>query len=62
MFIEGKSRTREWTDKDNIKRYSTEIVMSEMKMLDKAPTSVTAAPTPAGADPVMVTPINEVPF
>lgn len=62
VFIEGKSRTREWTDKDNIKRYSTEIVMSEMKMLDKAPTSVTAAPTPAGADPVMVTPINEVPF
>ena len=25
VFIEGKSRTREWTDKDNIKRYSTNI-------------------------------------
>jgi hypothetical protein len=24
LYIEGRLRTREWTDKDNIKRYTTE--------------------------------------
>ncbi len=33
VYIEGKIQTREWTDNDGNKRYSTEIVANEMKML-----------------------------
>ena len=33
VFIEGSLRTREW-EKDGVKRYSTEIIASEMQMLD----------------------------
>ena len=33
LYIEGRLRTREWTDKDNIKRYSTEILADDMKLL-----------------------------
>lgn len=35
LYIEGRLRTREWTDKDNIKRYSTEILADEMKLLGR---------------------------
>lgn len=33
IFIEGKIRTRDWTDKDGNKRYTTEIVADNMVML-----------------------------
>jgi single-strand DNA-binding protein len=33
VYIEGKIRTREWTDKDGNKRYTTEIVGDNMVML-----------------------------
>ena len=45
LYIEGSLRTREWTDKDNQKRYTTEIVATEMKLLGRridAPTSQVA--------------------
>lgn len=32
LYLEGKLKTREW-EKDGVKRYSTEIVISEMLML-----------------------------
>lgn len=35
IYIEGRLRTREWTDKDNIKRYSTEILADDMKLLGR---------------------------
>ena len=35
LYIEGSLRTREWTDKDNQKRYTTEIVATEMKLLGR---------------------------
>ncbi|MFU8798072.1 MAG: single-stranded DNA-binding protein [Gammaproteobacteria bacterium] len=34
VYIEGSLRTRKWQDKSNIERYTTEIVGSEMQMLD----------------------------
>ena len=34
VYIEGRIQTRSWEDKDGIKRYTTEIVASDMKMLD----------------------------
>ena len=33
VYIEGKIRTRDWTDKDGNKRYTTEIVADNMVML-----------------------------
>lgn len=35
-YFEGKLKTREW-EKDGVKRYTTEIVVSEMLMLDSKP-------------------------
>ena len=35
LYIEGSLRTREWTDKDNQKRYATEVVATEMKLLGR---------------------------
>lgn len=36
IYIEGKLRTRKWTDKrDGIERYTTEVVAGEMQMLGK---------------------------
>jgi single-strand DNA-binding protein len=34
VFIEGRIQTRSWEDKDGIKRYTTEIIANDMKMLD----------------------------
>lgn len=33
IYIEGKIRTRDWTDKDGNKRYTTEIIADNMVML-----------------------------
>lgn len=35
IYIEGRLRTREWTDRDNNKRYSTEILADDMKLLGR---------------------------
>lgn len=37
LYIEGKLRTRSWDDKDNNKRYTTEIVADVLQMLGKRP-------------------------
>ena len=36
VYLEGKLQTRKWQDKDGNDRYTTEIVASEMQMLDGA--------------------------
>ncbi len=36
MLVEGKLRTKKWTDKSGVERYSTEIKGDELKMLGKA--------------------------
>lgn len=35
LYIEGRLRTREWTDRDNNKRYTTEILADDMKLLGR---------------------------
>ncbi len=47
LYIEGSLRTREWTDRDNQKRYTTEIVASDMKLLGRRPEG--AAPQQSAA-------------
>jgi len=34
IYIDGRIQTREWTDKENVKRYTTEIIALNMKMLE----------------------------
>lgn len=34
VYIEGRLQTREWQDQQGQKRYTTEIVVNEMQMLD----------------------------
>ena len=34
VFIEGRIQTRSWEDKEGVKRYTTEIIANDMKMLD----------------------------
>lgn len=33
VYLEGKVQTREWTDKETVKRYTTEIIINQMLML-----------------------------
>jgi single-strand DNA-binding protein len=37
VYIEGQLRTRKWQDKSGNDRYTTEIIASEMQMLDGRP-------------------------
>jgi len=34
VFIEGRIQTRSWEDKEGVKRFTTEIIASNMQMLD----------------------------
>ena len=34
VYISGKIRTNKYTDKNGVEKYSTEIIINEMKMLD----------------------------
>lgn len=55
LYIEGRLRTREWTDTNNIKRYTTEILADNMQLLGSRGDGQNAAPaaTPsAPAQPV----------
>lgn len=44
IYLEGKISTRSWTDKDNVKRYTTEIVADTFTMLDRKEGSASMAP------------------
>jgi single-strand DNA-binding protein len=45
IYIEGSLRTRKWQDKETgADRYSTEIIASEMQMLDGKPSAYQAQP------------------
>ncbi len=35
VYLEGRIQTRSWDDKDGNKRYTTEIIASNMQMLDR---------------------------
>lgn len=67
IYVEGRLRTREWTDKENNKRYTTEILADVMNLLGRrgdnpAPAdntgTVAASPAaqPYGAQPAYGTP------
>lgn len=50
VYIEGSLRTRKWQAQDGSDRYSTEIVASEMQMLDSRGSATGGYDNPAGYD------------
>ena len=65
IFIEGRIQTRAWDDKDGNKRYTTEIVASDMRMLEakggaRGDDSAAYEPPPAFSDGDTMP--NDVPF
>lgn len=51
LYIEGRLRTREWTDTNNIKRYTTEILADNMQLLGSRGDGQSAAPAAAPSAP-----------
>lgn len=37
VYVEGRLQTRKWTDQNNIERYTTEIIINDLQMLDGKP-------------------------
>lgn len=50
VYIEGKLQTRQWVDKDNIKRNITEIVGESFLVLQKKENSNTSSPNTESVD------------
>ncbi len=45
VYIEGRLRTREWTDQQGAKHYTTEIIASSLQMLDGKPSGNLGQPS-----------------
>ena len=39
VYVEGRLETRKWTDKAGVERYSTDVIVNDMKMLGGKPSS-----------------------
>ncbi|HIY69360.1 MAG TPA: single-stranded DNA-binding protein [Candidatus Alistipes intestinigallinarum] len=48
IYVEGRLRTREWMDKDNNKRYTTEILADTMNLLGRRSDNPASDGAPAG--------------
>jgi len=49
VYVEGKLRTRSWTDQEGNTRYTTEVIADNMTMLGGRPADANAAPTASTA-------------
>jgi len=47
IYVEGKLQTRKWQDAQGVDRYTTEVVVNELKMLDKKAEAAPGTPRPA---------------
>ena len=66
IYVEGQLQTRKW-DKDGETRYSTDIVVNEMQMLDSKPMEHTGTAGPAPKDKIAPAPAqpdfdDDIPF
>jgi len=71
VYIEGKLRSRSWEDQNGQKRYVTEVIADNLRLLGRKPepspgTAPYAAtsPKPAPADPMegVEAPLDDLPF
>jgi len=51
VYVEGRIKTKEWADKDGNKRWSTDILVEQMKMLGSKGERSAAPSGPSGDDP-----------
>lgn len=51
IFVEGKLRTRKWTDQQGGEHQSTEVMVNKLQLLGPRPQSQPAAPAPQPASP-----------
>ena len=64
VYVEGSLQTREWTDRDGNKRYTTEVKAQRFQMLgrrDEAPVA-TSQEAPAVAEPDAGYSEDDIPF
>lgn len=62
VYVEGRIQTRSWEDKEGAKRFTTEVVASDMRMLDSKGQGKGSEPSveePYSADSI---PEEDVPF
>lgn len=60
VFIEGRLQTRNWEDKDGIKRYTTEIISQNIQFLDtRSDTDAGMPPIPPISDDDLPEPIQD---
>lgn len=67
VYVEGSLRTRKWQDQNGVERYTTEIVASDMQMLDgrsgasdfNAPSQERQAPAPQSKPQAQAPAIDE---
>lgn len=59
VYVEGSLRTRSWTDKDNITRYTTEIVGDKTLLLDKSEGGGNYPPSPGVTDAPAQAPVAQ---
>jgi len=59
IYVEGKIQTRKWQTKEGQDRYSTEIVVSEMQMLDG---KIASQPIQSNTSPAKMNDDLDIPF
>jgi len=65
VFVEGRIQTNSWEDKDGVKRYTTEIIASNMQMLDSKGQNKTSESSPDSSPESFnngSVPVDDVPF
>ena len=65
VYIEGRLRTRKYTDKDNVEKYVTEVICDVLKLLgrkDDAAPAAAPAPAPQRTAPSASYTDDDVPF
>ncbi len=62
VYVEGRLETREWEDKDGIKRYTTEVVGQIINFLGGKPTEEKKDPTPTEANTPPPNEEDDLPF
>lgn len=65
LYVEGSLQTRDWTDREGVKRYTTEVLGRTVLMLGKradvgAPTAAEEAPAETAGEPEL--PEDDIPF
>lgn len=52
VYIEGRLQTRKWTGQDGVERYTTEVIVADLQMLDARPQQNQQAQPQQSSQPV----------